>query len=131
VTIATRTGPAPAESPETEAYWKAAREGRLLLRRCTSCAEVHHYPRSLCPFCLGETFWETAAGTGLIYSYSIMAKAEQPYAIAYVQLDEGPILMTNIVDTPETDIRIGARVSLAFRDSEGEDTPLPMFRVSA
>lgn len=131
MTIATRTGPAPAETPETEAYWQAAREGRLLLRRCTSCDEAHHYPRSLCPFCLSETVWETAAGTGQIYSYSIMAKAEQPYAIAYVQLDEGPILMTNIVDTPETDIRIGARVMMEFRDSEDKDTPLPMFRVSA
>ncbi|WP_108661333.1 Zn-ribbon domain-containing OB-fold protein [Acuticoccus kandeliae] len=128
--IATRTGPAPAITPETEPYWEAAREGRLLVRRCTSCGEAHHYPRSLCPFCFGDTVWETSAGTGEIYSYSYMAKAEQPYVIAYVRLDDGPILMTNIVDTAEEDLAIGARVSLVFRASQDGVTPLPMFKVS-
>lgn len=130
MTIATRPSPAPSETPETRPYWDAARRGELLVRRCRDCGEAHHYPRSACPFCLGETEWETASGKGEIYSYSLMLKAEQPYVIAYVRLDEGPVVMTNIVDTRASAISIGARVSLVFKETEGDGAPLPMFTPS-
>ena len=130
MTITTRTGPAPSETPETKPFWDAARQGKLLIGRCTDCNEAHYYPRSLCPFCQGSANFEAVSGEGNIYSYSLMLKAEQQYAIAYVKLDEGPVIMTNIVETSAADIEIGTRVALLFQPTEGKGAPLPMFRLS-
>jgi len=111
------------------AFWEAAKEGRFLIRRCLDCARTHWFPRSLCPFCMGETDWEEASGMGEIYTYSITRKARpQPFVIAYVTLDEGPKMMTNIVDCDPASVRIGQRVRLVFKATEGDGPPVPMFR---
>jgi len=115
--------------PETEAWAEAARAGILLFKRCLDCGEPHYYPRPFCPFCFSEhTEFVAASGTGSIYSYSITRVGGEPYAIAYVTLDEGPTLMTNIVETPFESIKIGATVSVVFRESP-LGIPAPMFRV--
>jgi len=119
--------PAPAVSAETQAYWDAAAKGKLLVRKCTSCGELHHYPRTICPFCFSDqTEWTPAKGTGTIYSYSVMRRAEVPYAIAYVTLDEGPSMMTNLVQCDFDTLRIGQRVKLVFTPTEG-GPPVPTF----
>ena len=60
-----RTIPAPAITPETRPFWDAAEEGRLLIKRCTACGQAHHYPRSICPFCLTDrTEWMPVSGGG-------------------------------------------------------------------
>lgn len=119
--------PAPPVYPETQAFWEAAARGVLLLKRCADCAEHHHYPRSMCPFCSGQrTEWREAAGTGTIYSYSVMRRAEAPYVIAYVTLDEGVTMMTNIVGCDPDAVRIGQRVRVRFVPSDG-GPPVPMF----
>ena len=124
---AERKFPAPQPNPETKLFWEAATEGRLLLKRCRSCGEVHYYPRAYCPFCgSGETEWQPASGGGTIYSYSVMRRAEAPYAIAYVTLDEGVTMMTNLVDCDLDAIRIGQRVRLVFKPTEG-GPPVPTF----
>ena len=124
---AERKFPAPLANPETKPFWEAAAEGRLLLKRCRSCGEVHYYPRAYCPFCgSGETEWQPASGAGTIYSYSVMRRAEAPYAIAYVTLDEGVTMMTNLVDCDLDAIRIGQRVRLVFKPTEG-GPPVPAF----
>jgi uncharacterized OB-fold protein len=113
--------------PETIPYWEAAARGELLLKRCQSCGAAHFYPRVLCPFCFSDkTEWLRAAGMGTIYSFSVMRRAEQPYAIAYVTLDEGPTMMTNIVDCDLDAIRIGQRVRLVFKRAENGQA-VPMF----
>ncbi|GGC49349.1 Zn-ribbon domain-containing OB-fold protein [Chelatococcus reniformis] len=121
-----RTIPAPVANVETKPYWDAAREGRLLLKRCIACHQLHFYPRALCPFCYGETAWEEASGNGRIYSFSITRKAAPPYAIAFVTLEEGPTIMSNIVDIPLDEVRIGQRVRVVFKPSE-DGQPVPMF----
>jgi len=127
VTPAERKFPAPVPNPETKPFWEAADEGRLLLKRCRSCGDVHYYPRAYCPFCgSGETEWQPASGGGTIYSYSVMRRAEAPYAIAYVALDEGVTMMTNLVDCDLDAIRIGQRVRLVFKPTEG-GPPVPTF----
>jgi hypothetical protein len=124
---AERKFPAPVPNPETKPFWESAEEGRLLLKRCRSCGEVHYYPRAYCPFCgSGETEWQPASGGGTIYSYSVMRRAEAPYAIAYVTLDEGVTMMTNLVDCDLDAIRIGQRVRLVFKPTEG-GPPVPAF----
>jgi uncharacterized OB-fold protein len=119
--------PAPSVSPETEAYWDAAGKGKLLVRKCTACGETHHYPRTICPFCFSDrTEWITASGKGTIYSYSVMRRAPVPYALAYVTLEEGTTMMTNIVDCDLDALKIGQAVKLVFKPTEG-GAPLPMF----
>jgi len=122
-----RTIPAPPASPETQAFWDAARQGKLLVKRCTACGEAHWYPRAICPFCGSDrTEWTEASGQGTVYSYSVFRRAPIPYAIAYVTLAEGPTMMTNIVDCDLDAIRIGQKVRVVFKPTEG-GPPVPMF----
>jgi len=118
---------APESAPETKAFWDAASAGRLVIKRCAACGESHYYPRSICPFCGSDrTEWRDVSGRGTIYTYSVMRRAPVPYAIAYVTLDEGVTMMTNIVDCDLNAIRIGQKVRVVFKPSEG-GPPVPMF----
>jgi uncharacterized OB-fold protein len=104
--------PAPATSQETQAYWDAATKGKLLVRKCTSCGQLHHYPRTICPFCFSDkTEWIEASGKGTIYSYSVMRRAPVPYAMAYVTLAE---------------LKCEQAVKVVFKPTDG-GPPLPMF----
>jgi uncharacterized OB-fold protein len=122
-----RAIPAPPTNPETQAFWDAAGQGKLLLKRCTACGNLHHYPRAICPFCGSDrTEWIEASGRGTVYSYSVFRRAPIPYAIAYVTLAEGPTMMTNLVDCDLDAIRIGQAVGVVFKPTEG-GPPVPMF----
>ena len=119
--------PAPAVSQETQAYWDAAAKGKLLVRKCTSCGQPHHYPRTICPFCFSDkTEWIEASGKGTIYSYSVMRRAPVPYAMAYVTLAEGPRMVTNIVDCDFDKLKCEQAVKVVFKPTDG-GPPLPMF----
>jgi len=120
--------PAPEINPETKPFWDAAAQGRLLVKKCVTCGQMHFYPRAICPFCFSDkTEWVTASGRGTVYSYSVMRRVPVPYALAYVTLEEGVSMMTNIVDGDLDAIRIGQPVTVAFKPSEG-GPPVPMFR---
>jgi uncharacterized OB-fold protein len=121
---------APSEYPDNKEFWAAAREGKLLVRYCKSCGKSHWYPRSLCPFCMGDTAWKESSGKGTIYTFSITRRAgPNPYCIAYVQLEEGVTMMTNIVDCDLDEVRIGQKVQLKFSDSDG-GAPVPTFTLA-
>jgi uncharacterized protein len=112
-------------SPESEVFWNAAKEGKFLVKKCKSCNKVHWYPRAICPFCMSaDTEWVPGAGKGKIYSYSHMARAN--LTIAYVTLEEGPSMMTNIVDCDPNALKIGQAVKLVFKPSD-KGYPVPMF----
>ena len=118
---------APAVNPETAHFWDAAAQGKLLYKKCGACGEPHFYPRTYCPFCFSNnTEWQEASGRGTVYTYSVMRRAPVPYCIAYVELAEGPRMMTNIVDCDLNSIKIGQAVKLVFKPSEG-GPPVPMF----
>ena len=118
-------------APETAHFWKSLGEGRFLIRHCEDCGEAHWYPRAICPFCFSaNTKWREASGRGTVYSYSVMRRAKAPYAIAFVTLEEGPTLLTNIVDCDLDGVRIGQKVELAIRRRE-DGLPLHMFKPSA
>jgi hypothetical protein len=123
-----RTYPKPSINMETEAYWAAAKAGKLVLKKCNACGKTHFYPRAICPLCTSsDTAWYDASGKGVIYSYSVMRRGATPYAIAYVTLDEGVTMMTNIVDCDFDSLAIGQAVEVTFRATEG-DQVLPVFR---
>ena len=119
--------PTPTGNPETAQFWDAAKEGKFLIKRCTACNEPHYFPRAICPFCGSDkTVWEESKGEGEIYSYSLMRKsANGPYAIGYVTLDEGPSLLTNFADCELESLKIGQRVKVVFKPTDG--APLPFF----
>jgi uncharacterized protein len=124
---AARKIPAPPLNPETKPFWDAAAQGTLLIGGCTACGQSHYYPRALCPFCgSAATEWRPSAGAGVIYSYSVMRRAEVPYAIAYVTLDEGVTMMTNLVGCDLDALRIGQRVRVVFTPTDG-GPPVPTF----
>ena len=120
---------APQPGPDNQAFFDAAAEGRLLIKRCGACNEPHYYPRPICPFCFSaDTRWEEASGRGVIYSLSTMRRgANAPYTLAYVQLNEGPAVLTNILTHDYDGLRIGQPVEIEWIDTEG-GPPVPTFR---
>jgi uncharacterized OB-fold protein len=119
--------PSPPINPENKPFFDAAREGKLLLGKCSSCGGLHYYPRAICPFCFNEKIqWVEAKGKGTLYSYSVMRRVPEPYAIAYVTLDEGVTMLTNMVDCDLDRLRIGDAVRLVFKAAEGGEM-IPMF----
>lgn len=95
-------------------YLRAAEAGRLLIGHCNSCGDNHHYPRPYCPFCLSaDTEWLETKGAGVIYSFTIWRRRDAVTVPAFVKLDEGPTLMTEIVDCDVDRLAIGQRVRLA------------------
>lgn len=126
--------PSPVVNTDSKTYWEATSEGRLLLTRCNSCGEAIWYPRPICPFCHSvDTKWEQVSGRGHIYSFAIVrrgvgeyAKAA-PYVLAYVELVEGPRMMTNVVDCDLDGIAIDQEVEVVFHKTSGEYA-LPRFR---
>lgn len=120
--------PAVYPSFETEAWWAAAAEGRLLLRHCEGCRRVHFYPRSICPLCGSDaTEWQQASGRGTVYSCAVAWRADPPYCIAYITLEEGPIMLSNVVDTDVAAVSIGQPVEVVFKQSSNGHA-VPMFR---
>jgi len=127
--------PLPIVDPDTAPYWQAAKEHRLLVKRCLDCGKAHFYPRELCPYCHCDAVeWLQAKGTGTIYSFTVARrpagpafKPDTPYVVAIIDLDEGARMMTNIVGCPTDSVRIGQRVEVAYEDVNA-DISLPKFR---
>lgn len=112
----------------TRAYWDAAADDRLLIRRCAACGRAHHYPREFCPYCWSEDVtWEDASGRATLYTWSVVHHNDlppfgerTPYVAAVVDLAEGPRMATEIVGPGE--LRAGAELEVAFREG------VPVFR---
>jgi hypothetical protein len=114
----------------------AARRHELTLPYCPSCRAFHYYPRAVCPQCLsGALEWRRVSGRGRLHTFTIVHRGPKefplgtPYVLAIVELDEGPRLMTNLVDVaPDpTAVRIGMPVEVVFMDV-GPEAALPHFR---
>ena len=129
MTVTKRSFPSPISDPDTEDYWNAAKDGRLMIGSCGACGEKHYYPRSICPHCGSqEVTLIQSSGKGEIYSWSVLRRADPPFAIAYVTLDEGPTMMTNIIECDLDNLEIGQRVKLKFSETEEVNgPPVPTF----
>ncbi|MCL8209102.1 MAG: Zn-ribbon domain-containing OB-fold protein [Actinomycetia bacterium] len=119
--------------PDTEPFWRATREHRLVYPVCRSCGGVVFYPRRHCTHCGGDDLeWRTSAGLGTVYTFTVIRqhghpwfKSRLPYVVAFVDLDEGFRLMTHVVGTDPEAVRVGQRVRLTWEDV-GE-VALPVF----
>jgi uncharacterized protein len=129
--------PAPLVLPEIKQFWDATAEGRLLLPHCAECQTVIWYPRPFCPACASTNVeWIEASGRGTVYSFTVNRRGQADlsaykeagvYVLAYVELAEGPRMMTNIVECDPDTVKIGQAVELVFHDT-GQGTALARFR---
>jgi len=129
-------GPLPVPTPETRAFWDAARRHALELPRCRACGYRFFYPRAACPRCLsGDLEWVRASGRGTLHTFTVVHRGLRdfplgtPYVIAIVELEEGPRLMTNLVgvEPDAARLRIGMPVEVVFEDVTAQ-VALPRFR---
>ena len=125
----------PTPDPDTQAFWDAARDRRLLIRRCNACGEAHFYPRPFCPSCWSDdVVWEDASGAATLYTWSVVRVNDLPpfhervpYVAAVVDLAEGPRMMTNVVDCDPDALAVGMALEVTYREETPEIT-LPVFR---
>ena len=113
---------------ETAPFWEGTAAGKLMVKQCQACGQSHYYPRALCPHCLSaDTEWRECSGNGVIHSVSVTRRGPKaPYALAYVKLDEGLAVLTNIIDCDLDALEIGQRVKIKFQAAE-DGRRLPTF----
>jgi hypothetical protein len=124
----------PRPTPETEAYWDGCRKHELLLQRCVACSEFQFYPRIVCTNCSSDKLeWVKANGQGKILTFTVVrrpvseAYAEDvPYVVALIKLDEGPTMMSNVVQCDPEALKIGDPVQVMFEDWS-KDISIPKF----
>ena len=127
--------PQPVANADSLPYWNAARERRLLIRKCGECAALHFMPRHLCPTCWSDRLeWVQAKGTGSVHSYTVIRRASlaaftprTPYVVALIDLDEGPRMVANVLGDDALAVQIGDRVAVIFED-RGDGAMLPQFK---
>ena len=123
--------------PDTQPFWDATKRHELTYQTCNSCNAVIFYPRQHCTTCGSlETTWHVSKGTGTVYTFSVVMQSRHPafaelgpYAIAYIDLDEGFRMMSNVVGVqdPIRDIHCGMRVKLRWEDQGEGGISLPLF----
>jgi uncharacterized OB-fold protein len=127
--------PLPHVDEESRWFWEACARHELYVQRCGACGMLRYPPRGLCPQCLSsETEYVRASGRGTIYTFTVTHqnqsagfRDELPYVLAYVELEEGPRILTNIVGTPPDEVTIGMPVRVVFEDVD-EGLALPKFQ---
>jgi uncharacterized OB-fold protein len=133
-TSTARSKAVPVPTPETQPFWDGCAAGELRLQRCLDCGKPYFYPRPACPACGSPNVeWFTASGDATLYSYVISHRPARgfeddvPYAIAVVELAEGPRMMTSLAGVPATpeDLVLDMPLRVAF-EPRGDMT-LPVF----
>ncbi|HEY3917236.1 MAG TPA: Zn-ribbon domain-containing OB-fold protein [Stellaceae bacterium] len=125
----------PVANPDTKPFWDGCARGELLLQRCATCGAYRHPPSPICPRCLSERHeWVPSSGRGTVYTFTVVREMrargwEQmvPYILAVVELEEGPRLLTDLVDVAPEAVTIGMPVAATFAELDGT-TRLPLFR---
>src|ERR1039458_4027503 len=118
----------PKPTPETQHFWDGTRVNELRLQRCDACAHIYFPPRPFCPACASRKVSVfKATGKARLYSYVIHHRPvpgfTPPYAIAVVELDEGPRMMSNIIDCPQTPeaLELDMKLEVAFEKLDDKD----------
>lgn len=117
--------------PIEKEFWAGTARGELLLRYCNACQKPHWYPRPICPFCgHQETRFEVSTGLGVIYSLTRMHSPDaDPHCLAYIRLDDGVTLLSQVKESEGATARIGQRVQVSFEQGHN-NVQLPVFRLA-
>lgn len=121
---------------DTLPFWEGTRERELRYQKCDDCGTVVWHPRRHCTGCTGGTLrWHVASGKGTLYTFSVVRQSyhpffrgQLPYAVAWIDLDEGPRLLSNVVGVadPTKDLQCGQRVEVEWEVHE--ELNIPLFR---
>lgn len=124
------------DEPDTAEFWRKTKDKVLGYQHCDDCGTVVFYPRRHCTGCLGSNLtWQASAGEGSIYSFSVIRQSyhpffrtKVPFAVAWIDLDEGPRILSNItgVGDPSAELSIGQRVQVDWE--EHDEVNVPLFR---
>jgi len=116
-------------------YWKAAREGQLVLPKCRRCAKPFWYPRPQCPACGADDIeWVGASGRGRVHTFTVVRQSTEPFfrgrvpfVVAMIELVEGPLLLSNVLGCDPDAVAIGMPVAVAFEQTDA-GLAIPVFR---
>jgi uncharacterized OB-fold protein len=133
--MTTITRPLPTITADNELFWQSTKAHAMKLQRCNVCTKFWYYPGPVCPHCTAQDWtWTEVSGKGTIYSYSLLERAkgnpfegDVPIAIILVRLEEGPVMMSNLVDYAPGDLAVDAAVELDYEDVDDTVT-LAVFR---
>lgn len=117
-------------------FWQHLKEnGRVHLQRCTACGAWRYPPGPVCQACLSPDYeWKPVSGGGELLSWVVFRKQylpayPAPYNVIAVRLDEGPTIISNLADEPDSQIAIGRRVRLKVVDM-ADGVALPRFELA-
>ena len=126
----------PTETELTRPFWEGCRSGELRMQHCDDCDRLQFYPRVICTQCDGNNLsWRAVSGNGRVTSYTVVRRGispayTAPYVVALIELDEGPCMMSNVVDCDPDTVVVGAVVEVRF-ESWTKDHVLPVFTLRA
>ncbi|MCH2171924.1 OB-fold domain-containing protein [Myxococcota bacterium] len=126
--------PIPLIDEDNEAFWASCRRHAMELQRCSECDYWRYYPSPVCHRCSSFEFeWTPVSGLGTVYTYSVVYRPpsaafaeEVPYVYAVVELEEGPMMPTNIVGIEPSEVTIGLSVQVTYEDVN-DSIALPKF----
>ena len=132
--------PIPYFIDEDKPFWDGAQEDKLLIQKCLDCNNLQYFPRPVCVNCFSMNLgWQQSTGTGTIYSFApilrpvhpaYMKSLEEtgvPALLAQILLDEGVIMMSEIIGSKPEEVEVDARVEVTFEVAKGTDFKLPKF----
>jgi uncharacterized OB-fold protein len=128
--------PLPHPNAVTQRFWSSCAEGKLEFQVCQSCGKRQLPPRAACVSCHGAALdWQVASGRATVYSFTVVHrapleafKADVPYVIAIVELEEGVRAMMNIRTSDPNAVAIGQPVEIFFEPTGPDTPPLPQAR---
>lgn len=123
--------PLPVPSKISQPFWDSCKAGRMQLQRCDACGTYAYYPVYICPECASRALtWKPVSGRGTVHTFTVAAKSsfeiQGPLVVALVELEEGAMMVSNILTDAPDQIRIGSAVRLRYEAISDEIT-LPMF----
>jgi hypothetical protein len=120
---------------DTQPFWDGCARGELLLQRCAACQTYRHPPSPICPHCLSDRHdWVQASGRGTVYTFVVVRETRArgwdkmvPYVLAVIALEEGPRMLSNLVNVAPEAVTIEMPVEVTFVELDGT-TKLPLFQ---
>lgn len=127
--------PLPVSTEWSRPFWEGARQHKLLLKKCARCGHIDHPPYLFCTECMAEEHeWIPASGKGTLYSYAVNTFGvpfpfwdDMPYVLAIIDLDEGPRVISNIVECDLERLENQMKLEVVFDDVSPEVT-LPKWK---
>ena len=119
---------------DTREFWQATKDKEFRYQQCNQCETIVFYPRRHCTGCTsGALTWKVSAGKGTVYTFSVVRQSYHPffrnlvpYSVAWIDLDEGPRILSNVVGVAPEEVHIGQRVRIEWE--EHKELNIPLFK---